>query len=63
MVRSICSTHRFAWRTSSSRCPSLPYATITHTTLIKGDARSATIAAASVLAKVHRDRAMVGLVG
>ncbi len=43
--------------------PELPYATITHTTLIKGDARSATIAAASVLAKVHRDRAMVGLSG
>ncbi|HTT59073.1 MAG TPA: ribonuclease HII, partial [Acidimicrobiales bacterium] len=41
--------------------PELRYATIAHTTLIGGDARSATIAAASVLAKVHRDRAMVGL--
>jgi ribonuclease HII len=43
--------------------PELRYAGISHTTLIKGDARSATIAAASVLAKVHRDRAMVGLSG
>ncbi|MGC2486238.1 MAG: ribonuclease HII [Acidimicrobiales bacterium] len=43
--------------------PELRYATISHTTLIKGDGLSATIAAASVLAKVHRDRAMVGLSG
>jgi ribonuclease HII len=41
--------------------PELRYAGIAHTTLIKGDSRSATIAAASVLAKVQRDRTMVGL--
>lgn len=41
--------------------PALTYAGIAHTTLIKGDRRSACIAAASVLAKVHRDRTMVGL--
>ncbi len=41
--------------------PELRYATLSHTTLIKGDQLSATIAAASVLAKVHRDRAMVEL--
>ncbi len=41
--------------------PDLRYAGIAHTTLIKGDSRSATIAAASVLAKVQRDRTMVGL--
>ncbi len=43
--------------------PELRYATLSHTTLIGGDSLSATIAAASVLAKVHRDRAMVGLSG
>jgi ribonuclease HII len=41
--------------------PELRYAGIAHTTLIKGDSRSASIAAASVLAKVQRDRTMVGL--
>jgi ribonuclease HII len=41
--------------------PELRYATLAHTTLIKGDGLSATIAAASVLAKVQRDRTMVGL--
>ncbi len=41
--------------------PELRYAGIAHTTVIKGDSRSATIAAASVLAKVQRDRTMVGL--
>jgi ribonuclease HII len=41
--------------------PELRYATLAHTTLIKGDSLSATIAAASVLAKVQRDRTMVGL--
>jgi ribonuclease HII len=38
--------------------PSLHFAHLPHTTLVKGDGRSATIAAASVLAKVQRDRAM-----
>jgi len=38
--------------------PALHFASLAHTTLIKGDTRSATIAAASVLAKVQRDRAM-----
>jgi len=38
--------------------PSLRYAGIAHTTLVKGDCRSGTIAAASILAKVQRDRAM-----
>ncbi len=41
--------------------PELRYATMSHTTLIKGDQLSASIAAASVLAKVHRDRTMVEL--
>jgi ribonuclease HII len=41
--------------------PELRYAALAHTTLIKGDGLSATIAAASVLAKVQRDRTMVGL--
>jgi ribonuclease HII len=44
-----------------NNAPELRYATMSHTTLIKGDQLSATIAAASVLAKVHRDRTMVGL--
>ncbi len=38
--------------------PSLSYADLPHTTVVRGDARCATIAAASVLAKVHRDRTM-----
>jgi ribonuclease HII len=41
--------------------PELRYATLAHTTLIRGDSLSATIAAASILAKVQRDRTMVGL--
>ncbi|HEY5266490.1 MAG TPA: ribonuclease HII [Acidimicrobiales bacterium] len=38
--------------------PTLHYADLAHTTIIKGDSRSGTIAAASVLAKVQRDRTM-----
>jgi ribonuclease HII len=41
--------------------PELRYAALSHTTLVKGDSLSATIAAASVLAKVQRDRTLVGL--
>jgi ribonuclease HII len=41
--------------------PPLDYAGLSHVALIKGDQLSATIAAASVLAKVHRDSTMVGL--
>jgi ribonuclease HII len=41
--------------------PPLRYATMAFTTLVKGDQRSATIAAAAVLAKVHRDAVMVAL--
>lgn len=43
--------------------PSLHYATLAHTTIIKGDRRSATIAAAAVLAKVSRDVVMTELSG
>lgn len=39
----------------------LRYVTLPATTIVKGDQRSATIAAASVLAKVHRDSVMVAL--
>ena len=35
--------------------------TVPHTAIVKGDARSYSIAAASVLAKVHRDRLLVEL--
>jgi ribonuclease HII len=38
--------------------PTLHFADLAHMTLVKGDSRSGTIAAASVLAKVQRDRAM-----
>jgi ribonuclease HII len=38
--------------------PPLAYADLSHTTVVRGDARCATIAAASVLAKVQRDRTM-----
>jgi len=38
--------------------PTLAYADLSHTTVVRGDARCASIAAASVLAKVHRDRTM-----
>ena len=41
--------------------PLLHYARMAHTTVVKGDLRCASIAAASVLAKVHRDQVMVGL--
>jgi ribonuclease HII len=43
--------------------PELRYASLPHTTVIKGDRWCASIAAASVLAKVHRDRLMVELSG
>jgi ribonuclease HII len=39
----------------------LPMLGIEHEAVIKGDARSASIAAASILAKVHRDHLMVSL--
>lgn len=38
-----------------------PYRDIPHTTFVKGDGRFANIAAASVLAKTHRDEAMMHL--
>jgi ribonuclease HII len=41
--------------------PQLRYSNLAHTIIIKGDLASATIAAAAVLAKVQRDRFMVGL--
>jgi ribonuclease HII len=41
--------------------PPLLYDSLRVTTLIQGDRRSATIAAAAVLAKVHRDAVMVAL--
>ncbi|MCU1364265.1 MAG: ribonuclease [Acidimicrobiaceae bacterium] len=44
-----------------NNAPELRYASLSHTTLIKGDRLCASIAAASVLAKVHRDRTMVEL--
>jgi ribonuclease HII len=43
------------------RAPRLRYHAMTATTLVKGDQCCASIAAASVLAKVHRDRLMVEL--
>jgi ribonuclease HII len=42
----------------SQGAPALSYAELSHTTVIKGDAVCASIAAASVLAKVHRDGVM-----
>ena len=39
----------------------LPTVSLPQTSLVKGDARSLSIAAASIVAKVHRDRAMVAL--
>ena len=41
--------------------PALRYDSLAHTTVVKGDATCASIAAASVLAKVHRDDEMVRL--
>lgn len=38
-----------------------PYRDIPHTTIVKGDGRFASIAAASILAKTHRDEIMRGL--
>jgi ribonuclease HII len=45
----------------SMESPPLTFAHMTHVTLVKGDQLSGTIAAASVLAKVHRDRMMTAL--
>lgn len=39
--------------------PALAYADMAHLTVVKGDSKCATIAAASILAKVQRDRVMV----
>ncbi|HEY5437649.1 MAG TPA: ribonuclease HII [Acidimicrobiales bacterium] len=41
--------------------PELRYRSLPVTTIVKGDRKCASIAAASVLAKVHRDRLMVAL--
>ncbi|MBP1677480.1 MAG: RNase [Bacteroidetes bacterium] len=38
-----------------------PYGTIPHQTVVKGDGKYLSIAAASVLAKTHRDEIMIGL--
>jgi ribonuclease HII len=46
---------------SATSPPPLRFDCLPVTTLIKGDRRSATIAAAAVLAKVHRDAVMVAL--
>ncbi len=46
-----------------STCPPLRYEGMAATTIVGGDARSATIAAAAVLAKVARDSMMVELSG
>jgi ribonuclease HII len=43
------------------RAPRLTYHAMAATTFVKGDRRCASIAAASVLAKVHRDRLMADL--
>jgi ribonuclease HII len=43
------------------RAPALSYHDMAATTFVKGDRRCASIAAASVLAKVHRDRLMAEL--
>lgn len=40
-----------------------PFEDIPHTTVVKGDAKFANIAAASILAKTHRDRLMTELHG
>jgi ribonuclease HII len=45
----------------SMESPPLTFAHMTHVTLVKGDQLSGTIAAASVLAKVHRDQIMTDL--
>jgi len=38
-----------------------PYGTVAHTCIVKGDGKYASIAAASILAKTHRDEFMIGL--
>ena len=38
-----------------------PYGTVAHTCIVKGDGKYASIAAASILAKTHRDEFMTGL--
>lgn len=48
-------------RLGAPPAPRLRYATLSATTIVKGDQRCATIAAAAVLAKVHRDALMVSL--
>jgi ribonuclease HII len=47
----------------ASEAPTLHYADMAHTTIVKGDRRSGVIAAASVLAKVGRDHVMDDLDG
>jgi ribonuclease HII len=49
------------FRFGVARAPALSYRAMEATTFVKGDQRCASIAAASVLAKVHRDRLMVEL--
>jgi ribonuclease HII len=48
---------------SVTSCPPLSFGAMPATTIVGGDARSATIAAAAVLAKVARDSMMVELAG
>ena len=48
-------------RVGASVPPLLAYGALPVTTIVKGDQRCATIAAAAVLAKVHRDALMVSL--
>lgn len=48
-------------RFDEAPAPALSYHSMAVTTFVKGDRRCASIAAASVLAKVHRDRIMVEL--
>lgn len=48
-------------RFDGAPAPALSYHSMAVTTFVKGDQRCASIAAASVLAKVHRDRIMVEL--
>lgn len=48
-------------RFGASAPPPLQYHSLPATTIVKGDQRCATIAAAAVLAKVHRDALMVSL--
>ncbi len=48
-------------RFGSCAPPELRYRSMPATTIVKGDSKCASIAAASVLAKVHRDRHMVEL--